>query len=514
MMKNRQGLILSIVVFLTVCFRLVLWHRADLWHGETLWLMRSASESAGSPLFCLLARFWSAISHDETWLRTLPLVFSVAAVVMIYHLARRAFNGIGSTEATSLAVVSSLLCTSAWEFHPCSFEIFLAALWLFAFLKAIDRQGARDWVLHGVAALLALCANPLMVLLVPGQAAVLAIFRRTSAAILVRWMLTIAPAIGLIALLSLMGGAQSAEAQHHPAPQGSFTCYDIGYLFTDISLGRLHPWKPLPPAFTFAKPGFEDAQIAGRQIGAEGERAIHSFFQVAQFLLTTWFLFALVLACLSVWGLRTWILPSHLRSRALLRKVQEPGHETALLLLFSIFVPPLYVLLAGTPIDQPFPEQRLFFVAVPFMILVGRGLTRFQWVVIRYGFVLVVAALSFLYSSQSIGLQKVFDGVRSAASQVAREWDEGDRLVVDPFLAGPLRWYAGDLAQGAPGGGDHDGRLWTVRLNPDETLFGQGAAAFVGAAFVDGDWQDRTPFESSTTETVSTGHYTILRRPP
>ncbi len=514
MMTNRQSRVFWVVVLLTVCFRLAFWRRADLWHGETLWLMRPVTDSAGSPLFCLLAQFWSAISHDEIWLRMLPFVFSVAAVVMVYRLALRAFSSIGSTEATSLAAVSSLLCTAAWEFHPCSLEIFLAALWLFAFVKAIDRQRANDWVLHGGAAILALCANPLMVLLVPGQAAVLAIFRRGSTAVLVRWMLTIAPAIGLITLLSLSGGATSGENPHHPAPQGALSCYDIGYLFTDISLGRLHPWKPLPPAFTFAKPGFEDAQIAGRQIGAEGETAIHSFFQVAQFLLTTWFLFVMVLACLSVWGLRTWILPSHLRSRALLRKVQEPGHETALLLLFSIFVPPLYALFAGMQLDQPFPEQRLFFIAVPFIILVGRGLTRFQWVVIRYGFVLVVAALSFLYSFQSVGLQEVFDGVGPALSQVADDWDEGDRLVVDSFLAGPVLWYAGDLARSPSHGADQDGRLWTVRFTADETGPEKGAAAFVGAVFVGGDRAEGSLFEKSSTETVSTGNYTVLRRSP
>lgn len=512
MMKNRQGRTFWIVVLLAFCFRLVLWHRVDLWHGETLWLMRSASDGAGSPLFSLLAQFWSAISHDEIWLRMLPFVFSVAAVAMIYCLASSVFDGLGSTEATSLAAVSSLLCTAAWEFHPCSLEIFLAALWLFAFLKAADRQSANDWVLHGGAAFLALCANPFMVLFLPGQAAVLAVFHRKETLVLVRWMLTIVPGIGLILFLSLSGGGASAENQGHPAPQGALSCYDVGYLFTDISLGRLHPWKPLPPAFTFAKPGFEDPMIAGRQIGAEGEASIHGIFKVAQFLLTTWFFFALILACLSVWRLRTWILPSHLRSRALLRKVQEPGHATALLLLCSVFVPPLYHFFAGTPLDQPFPEQRLFFIAAPFLILVGRGLTRFQWVVIRYGFVLVVAALSFLYSFQSVGLQETFDGIAPAVGRMVEAWDEDDDRVVASFLTGPVWWYSGDLAQRPAHLADQAGRLWTVRFTPEEDGKGFGAAAFVGSVFGPGDREDDALFERSSTEVDSIGNYTLLRR--
>ncbi len=511
MMKNRQIRTFSIVLIVTVCFRLVLLENSNLWHGETLWLMRPLADPSGSPLFSLLARFWSAISRHDIWLRTLPFVFSVAAVVMICRLSMRTFDGIGSTEATSLAVVSPLLCTAAWEFHPCSLEIFVAALWLFAFLKAIDGEHTQDWIVHGGAAMVALCANPLMALLLPGQALVLAVFRRSETRIVVRWLITIGPAIGLVLILFLIqSGADDVDVDH-AAPESALGCYDMGYLFTDISLGRLNAWKPLPPAFTFAKPGFEDARIAGRQVGSEGGGDIFSFLQVTQFLLTTWFFFALVLACLSIWRFRTWILPSHLRSRALLRKVQEPGHETALLLLCSIFIPPLYYLCAGTPLDSPFPEQRLFFVMAPFVILVGRGLTRFQWVVIRYGFVLIVAALSFLYSFHSVSFRQTFDGIAPAVDRIVEDWADDDGVVAAPFVLGPIGWYSGGLTLGEPGGVGQTGRLWSVSFTPAVGGIEEDAGAFVGRAFGGDGRVESDLAEPESAQKTEIGNYTILR---
>lgn len=514
MMTKRYSRAFWIVLLLTICLRLVLFRRTDLWHGETLWLMRSAADPAGSPLFCLLAQLWSAISVNEIWLRTLPFTFSVAAVLVIHRLSVRTFDSIGFTEATSLAVVSPVLCTAAWDFNPVSLEIFLAGLWLLAFLRALDGRRAEDWALHGAAALLAMSANPLMLLLLPGQALALAVFRRGEPVLIVRWLMTIGPGVILVAAVLFAASTGEDQGGGHPAPRDSLNGYDVGYLFTDISLGRLHPWKPLPPAFTFAKPGFEDPLIEGRQVGAEDEASIHSFFQVAQFLITTWFFFALVLACLSVWRLRTWILPDHLRSRALLRKVQEPGHETALILLLSIFVPPVVTLCAGWRLDQPFPEQRLFFIAVPFLVIVGRGLTRFQWVVIRYGFVLIVAAVSFLYSLQSIGLGEALDGIGPALERIDNEWDPGDRLQVAPCLEGPVRFHAKNLTLEAPAPRLETGRLWMLRYAPEPGGWADGAAAFVDRVFAgrvfegQGGGED-APSSVEADETFTEGRYSI-----
>jgi len=480
-MKSEKVHTFWMLVLLAVCFRLVLTQKVDLWQSETLWLQRSAFDLAGSPLFCLLIRGWSRISHNEIWLRSLSCLFSVASVAMIYLLARRTFKGPGSIETGALAAFSPILCTAAWEVHPGSAEVFAAALWLFAFMHVLERRrGSLPLVLHGLAALVAMAFNVMLVLFALVQLVILLIYRFKERGVILRWFATVVAAGLLIVVFAFLSGdpVETVPWEAEPPARSPGSC-DVSYLVTDISLGQLHAWRPLTPVFSLAPPVSEDPAVRERAIGSGVSSQVHWFFQGLQFMFLSSFVFAVILACLSLWKIRTWPLPVSVKRRALIEKVHNSAREAGSVLVLAFILPILYCSLTSVDLLQPFPERRLLFVIAPFLVLAGKGLKRFEWIVIRYSMVLILAIVSFLYTYSSTGLQETTHGIADVMAAIETDWHDGDALAADTFLLGPAAWYSSiDVAGVSEVMGDTQ-RLWVIEFAPPEGSVKEGVGDFL-----------------------------------
>ena len=475
---------------------------ADLWHGEISWLTRSAGDFSGSPLFCVLLNLWSLPSVDETWLRLLPFLFSLAAALMVYLVARKAFDGNGLLETGVLVAVSPLLCSAAWEVHPCSLELFAAAFWLYAFLRLPADRGWSGTALVALATAVAVTANPLLALLAPAQVVTLLLFRRREKGAALRWAVAFAMGVVVVAAAVLPSwndeetpAQASARGEQVAGSRRALAGHDVGYLFTDISLGRLFPWAPVTPILTFNPPGFETPEQQSRAIGSPEENTAIWFWQGMQLLLLGLLAATVILAGLAVWRIRTRPLPRYLKEKFIRKLPGDPAREGAALFLLSLLLPVAYCLTVARNMDAPFPERRLLFLAVPFLLLVGRGFVGLQWAATRIILVYFVAILSLAYSIFSSEVKVAATGIDQTARAVCDGWREGDVVVTDAFAASPFRWYSGIDPVDNSRKVAECRRLWVVRFAPPEGSENEGLSLFLaGSGFGrNGDGRER-PF--------------------
>lgn len=461
--------------------RLIAVRSSDLWMGETRWLL-DGSALADAPLFGAVLAAWRLGSENAAWLRGLSFLFSAAAALLIFLLARRAFNRLGSLEAGILAASSPLLCAAAWEIHPCALETAATALWLYAFLGLARRNSFGDLTLHTFAAAAATAVNPLTALLAPAQLAVLVAGYGRHRKVILRWLASLAFA-GMILLLPVLSGAPAPDD-----PPPSLTAYDAGFLFTDVSLGGLYSWSPPTPALTFAPSGMEDQAIEGRITGSLEDSFLQWFLQRMQLLMLGLFCMAAVMAGLSIWGIstrgsilggRTRDIPRRMQHKRIVHGDAGSERDAGLLLILAAVLPVVYALFAGTVSSEPLPDRRLLFVAAPFLALIGRGLMRLQFAPVRYGMVAIVVGLSCLYSFSTVTVKDAAHGLGDAMIPLRQEWRSGDTLAADPVFRGPASWYAGLDSDRMPASESTALRLWRVRFAPRRGSTGAGLDTYL-----------------------------------
>ncbi len=102
---GKEKIILILILVLGLGLRLVNLNQS-LWLDEASQAMMSSQpvskiwfERSGDfhpPFFYILAHYWMQVSHDEVWLRLLPVMFGVVSISLIYLLAGRKKFGIFS----------------------------------------------------------------------------------------------------------------------------------------------------------------------------------------------------------------------------------------------------------------------------------------------------------------------------------------------------------------------------------------------------------------------------------
>lgn len=106
------------------------------------------------PLMCALLHYWSNISCSIPWLRILPLIFCVLALLLMYYSSRL----IGFSVLWSLAIVAFCSLSYAWFFMSLyvravySFTIFSSVLSIFLITRIIKNKAVslRDYVILGL----------------------------------------------------------------------------------------------------------------------------------------------------------------------------------------------------------------------------------------------------------------------------------------------------------------------------------------------------------------------------
>jgi hypothetical protein len=228
--------------------------------------------------------------------------------------------------------------------------------------------------------------------------------------------------------------------------------------------------------------GFEDDIIRGRRMGDAAERPFLTLLQGMQILFFSWFAAAMVLALLSVWRIKAWPLPFQVRSKALLQKMPDPGSKPAALFAISILGVLVYAAFFAGNMELPFPERRLLFVAVPMLVLVGRGFLRFHWTVVRYGLLTFLAIISIVYSIFSTGIEEAMKGTSEVVQAIREDWREGDVLVADSFVRMPAAWYLERDPTEALRVKDDSLRIWWIEFSPPEGAGNEGVPLYMARA--------------------------------
>jgi len=104
-------------------------------------LAGSGSES-NPPLPVLISHFWIAAGHSLGWIRTMPLLFSIASIPFIYLLGRRIGGPVAGAIAAGTAAVAPMNLALSHVFRYPALAIFLSssALWMYSEIKIGERK--------------------------------------------------------------------------------------------------------------------------------------------------------------------------------------------------------------------------------------------------------------------------------------------------------------------------------------------------------------------------------------
>jgi Dolichyl-phosphate-mannose-protein mannosyltransferase len=123
----------------------------------------------GAPLHFLLAWIVAHMGGGLHAMRLLSALFATASLPVIAMLGNRLAGRNAALAATALAAGSWVLLFHGIYARMYSLFLFLSALSYLALLRALDRGGARAWVLWAVAILLAIGAHPYGALVLGSQ---------------------------------------------------------------------------------------------------------------------------------------------------------------------------------------------------------------------------------------------------------------------------------------------------------------------------------------------------------
>lgn len=135
-------------------------YRDDAWPmlATRTSLRRAMRIGVTTPGFEVFVRTWGKISSATLWAQIPTLMASLAAVALVFHLARRLGCGRAAAMAAGgILALAPIALLYATRVKPYSFDALSSLLLLFAAVRVVDRPSFRRW-----AALVALaCATPL-----------------------------------------------------------------------------------------------------------------------------------------------------------------------------------------------------------------------------------------------------------------------------------------------------------------------------------------------------------------
>ena len=104
---------------------------------------------AGSPTFTILLHYWSMAFNTIYWMRMIPCLFGVGALLLMYLIGREC----RLSKKWSLLLSAFCAWNATWVYHsmelrPYSFEIFWSASALLFLLRIVARSNGsiRDWI--------------------------------------------------------------------------------------------------------------------------------------------------------------------------------------------------------------------------------------------------------------------------------------------------------------------------------------------------------------------------------
>ncbi len=121
---------------------------------------------ANMSLYYLILHFWLRLGGTETWIRTLSLIFGVAAIPVIYWLGRRLFNPQVGVFAASLLTVNAFHLRYSQEARSYSLMVLLCLLSSLYFIKSVREPSRPNRIAYVALSSLAVYAHFYSLLLI------------------------------------------------------------------------------------------------------------------------------------------------------------------------------------------------------------------------------------------------------------------------------------------------------------------------------------------------------------
>jgi mannosyltransferase len=380
-----RGSTRSVVLLTLVGAVLRLWHLGakSLWFDEPLTVAIARlswpsfarlwwyGEAAYQGAYFLLMRGWLRLGDSEAWIRLPSAIFAIASIPLIYVVARKL---IGEKAALAAAVLLAFSPTDVYysqEARGYTLTIFLVLLSASFFVRAVEENRERDWLLWTVLSALAVYSHFFACLVVIAQAASLLVLRKPG---LWRRMLLHA---ALIVFLTAPG---------------------LPFIFrgTPTQDPSLLQWPRASPKELLHLASF---------LGGSGEKLILSAI--------LW-----IAAVRSIW-------------RERVERDREIFWRGALLVSWTAL--PIVILGLVSIINPLFVQRYLIFCLPATVMLAARGMTALPQR--RLGLWLVVALCVFSLVNVFMGYSKPREDWRSAAAAVFASAAPGDAVVIFPFFA-------------------------------------------------------------------------------
>jgi mannosyltransferase len=179
---DESRFILYVSIIVAAALRLAYLGSQSIWGDESLTYLRYTAgdnldevwqhiwQSAGHPpLYFLIAHFWYKLGHSEFMLRFPSAVFGIAAIPLVYALARRLFDGKIAGTAALVAALSPIHIWYSQEARMYNLQILLCLASTLFFVKAWQKHRIKDVALYVLFTTMALFTHVATIFLLIAQ---------------------------------------------------------------------------------------------------------------------------------------------------------------------------------------------------------------------------------------------------------------------------------------------------------------------------------------------------------
>ena len=326
------------------------------------------------PLYFTMQYFWShLVGGSPAAVRLLPIIINVLTVPMLYVLGREIFGRKAGLVAAFCLALSPMQISYSQAFRPYSLIVLLAAISMYAMLKALRNGGFRWWCANVLANFLMMWLHPFVVFFFFAEGCFLLVFLRRRLRETALWVfahaLTVLPSLIWLAL-RLLRSQRSAQEWFLPT-NGWDVLVD---LLADDAICFNGEIAPSPTTWGFIPDRWAQAVLSSQH-----------WFGWALLLLTT--------SCVLWLSCRIW--------RALRGSMDDTRARDALesaALLLSVWGLPVLALAAVSVAWRPcFGPRFTMYGSLALYTIIGGAFAGLPWAGLRK---LAVAALIFIYGLQ------------------------------------------------------------------------------------------------------------------
>jgi len=180
--SREQAAVLALLTIAGAWLRLSHLGSKSLWldEGATVALARASwqhfawvwwhGEANLQTIYFLLVRAWIHLGDSEAWLRLPSAVFGIASIPVMFVVARKFMGAAPALAATALLAFNPSDVYYSQEARSYTLAILLVLLSTYYFVRAVEQNQPRDWLLWSLFGILAFYSHDFVALVLVAQA--------------------------------------------------------------------------------------------------------------------------------------------------------------------------------------------------------------------------------------------------------------------------------------------------------------------------------------------------------